>query len=92
MNTTLLNFRAPDRIKDDFMEVCKLNCTTMTSELVKSMLEFISEGNERIRSYETESNKLNNQSTADSTLERHGNLIKDTNGTWVNANDWNAFE
>ena len=90
MDTTLLNFRAPDRIKDDFMKVCQLNRTTMTSELVKSMLSFISEGNERIQRYEAETNKINNFKVSP-TVERHGNLIKDpSTSTWVTANDYGS--
>ena len=89
MNTTLLNFRAPDEIKDDFMKVCQLNCTTMTSEFVKFMLEFISEGNERIQNYKVESNNLNNKSV-DPVIERHGHLIKDpSTSTWITADEWN---
>lgn len=89
MNTTLLNFRAPDEIKDDFMRVCRLNCTTMTSEFVKFMLEFISEGNERIQNYKSESRNLNNKSI-DKTLEHHGGLIKDPlTTTWITIDEWN---
>ena len=88
MNTTLLNFRAPDEIKDDFMKVCQLNCTTMTSEFVKFMLDFISEGNKRIQNYKVESSNLNNKSI-DPTIERYGNLIKDpSTSTWVTADEW----
>lgn len=93
MNTTLLNFRAPNDIKDDFMKVCKLNCTTMTSEFVKFMLEFISEGSNRVKDYQTEFENCNKEFT-NSNLERHGNLIKDpVSGTWVSESDWrNNYE
>lgn len=41
MKTTLLNFRVTDQVKDDFMTTCKLNCTSMTSEIVMFMNQYI---------------------------------------------------
>jgi hypothetical protein len=85
-NTTLMNFRAPNQIKSDFNHICKLTRTTMTSEIVRFMMEFISEGNQKIKFHKIESN----QSTIDPTVERYGNLIKDpSTSTWVTADEWN---
>ena len=41
MNTTLLNFRVTDQVKDDFMTTCRLNCTSMTSEIVRFMNQYM---------------------------------------------------
>jgi regulatory protein YycI of two-component signal transduction system YycFG len=59
MKTTLMNFRAPDRIKDDFQNTCKLSSTNMTSELVKFMMDYVVKENERFGDYEFVSKRLN---------------------------------
>jgi len=88
-NTTLMNFRAPNQVKNEFNRVCKLTCTTMTSEIVKFMMNFITEGNQRIKKYQIEPIKVT-EPTIDQTVERHGNLIKDpSTSTWVTVDEWN---
>jgi len=59
MNTTLMNFNVPTKIKNDFQTVCRLNCTTMTSELVRFINTFISTENKRFKSYHVESKEIN---------------------------------
>jgi len=59
MNTTLLNFRVTDQVKNDFMTTCKLNCTTMTSEIVRFMNKYISDENKRFKSYQIDSQEIN---------------------------------
>jgi len=88
-NTTLMNFRAPNQVKDEFNKICKLTCTTMTSEIVRFMMEFVSEGNKKIKNYQIESDQVN-ESTINPKLERYGDLIKDpSTSTWVSVDDWN---
>ncbi|CAC9538247.1 hypothetical protein [uncultured Gammaproteobacteria bacterium] len=60
MNTTLLNFRVTNQVKDDFMTICKLNCTSMTSEIVRFMNRYISDESKRFKSYQIESMEINN--------------------------------
>ena len=57
--TTLMNFNVPIQVKDDFQTVCRLNCTTMTSELVRFITIFISDENKRFQSYKIESKEIN---------------------------------
>jgi len=59
MNTTLMNFNVPTNVKDDFQTVCRLNCTSMTSELVRFINTFISTENKRFKSYKIESKEIN---------------------------------
>jgi len=88
-NTTLMNFRAPNQVKNEFNQICKLTCTNMTAEIVRFMMDFVSERSQRVKDCQIESSQVNNP-----TLERHGNLIKDPiSGTWVNKSDWgNNYE
>ncbi len=82
-NTTLMNFRAPNQVKNDFNQICKLTCTNMTAEIVRFMMEFISEGNQRIKDRQI-------KPTIDPNVERYGNLIKDpSTSTWVSVDEWN---
>jgi len=85
-NTTLMNFRAPKQIKNEFNQICKLTRTNMTAEIVRFMMEFISEGNQKIKLYRIGGN----QSTIDPTVERCGNLVKDpSTSTWITVDEWN---
>jgi len=92
MNTKPLNFRVTDQLKDDFMTTCKLNCTTMTSEIVKFMSKYISDESQRFKQYQIESREINNlkrQKLNQTVYETHGDMIKDpTTQTWVNKNTW----
>ena len=58
-NTTLMNFNIPNQIKDDFHTVCKFNQTSMTSELVRFINNYISSENTRFKSYQMTSKELN---------------------------------
>ena len=88
-NTTLMNFRAPNQVKNEFNQICKLTCTNMTAEIVRFMMEFTSEGNKKIKDYQIESNQVD-KSDINSTVERYGNLIKDpSTSTWITADEWN---
>ena len=58
-NTTLMNFNIPNQIKDDFHTVCKFNQTSMTSELVRFIKNYISSENTRFKSYQMTSKELN---------------------------------
>jgi len=81
MNTTLLNFRVTDQVKDDFMTTCKLNCTSMTSEIVRFMNQYISDENKRFKQYQVESKEINDlkkQRLNQPVYEIHGGLIKDS--------------
>ena len=92
MNTTLLNFRVTDQVKDDFMTTCKLNCTSMTSEIVRFMSKYISDENQRFKEYQLDSKEINNlkrQKLNQTVYETHGDMIKDpVTQTWVNKNTW----
>ncbi len=92
MNTKLLNFRVTDQVKDDFMTTCKLNCTNMTSEIVRFMGKYISDENQRFKQYQIESKEINNlkrERLNQPIYETHGNLIKDpVTQTWVDKNTW----
>ena len=58
-NTTLMNFNIPNQIKDDFKTVCTFNQSTMTSELVRFINNYISSENTRFKSYHMTSKELN---------------------------------
>ncbi len=58
-NTTLMNFNIPDQIKQDFHTVCKFNQTSMTSELVRFINNYISQENTRLKQYQVSSKELN---------------------------------
>ena len=94
MNTTLLNFRVTDQVKDDFMATCKLNCTSMTSEIVRFMNQYISGESKRFKQYQIESKEINNlkrERLNQPIYETHGNLIKDpVTQTWVDKNTWES--
>ena len=94
MNTTLLNFRVTDQVKNDFMTTCKLNCTSMTSEIVRFMNQYISNENKRFKQCQIESKEINNlkkQRLNQPIYETHGNLIKDpVTQTWINKNTWES--
>jgi len=51
MNTTLITLNVPNKIKDDFYTVCKVNQSSMTSEIVRFMNHFISEEVEKFKQY-----------------------------------------
>ena len=96
MNTKPLNFRVTDQLKDDFMTTCKLNCTTMTSEIVKFMSKYISDESQRFKQYQIESREINNLKRErlihQPIYETHGNLIKDpVTQTWVDRNVWESL-
>ncbi len=94
MNTTLLNFRVTDQVKDDFMTTCQLNCTSMTSEIVRFMNQYISDENKRFKSYQIDSKEINDlkrRKLNQPVYERHGNLIKDpVTQTRVNKTTWES--
>ena len=97
MNTTLLNFRVIDQVKDDFMTTCKLNCTSMTSEIVRFMNQYISDESQRFKTYQIESKEINNlkkKRLNQPIYETHGNMIKDpVTQTWVDKNTWeNSYD
>jgi hypothetical protein len=58
-NTTLMNFNIPNQIKQDFHTVCKFNQTSMTSELVRFINNYISQENTRLKQYQVSSKELN---------------------------------
>ena len=83
-NTTLMNFRAPNEIKEEFNYICRMTSTTMTSEIVRFMMRFITEGNKKIKQHNIESQLISPN------IERQGNLIKDPlTSTWVSIENWN---
>jgi len=59
MNTTLMNFNVPTQVKNDFQTVCRLNCTSMTSELVRFINTFVLDESKRMKSYKIESKEIN---------------------------------
>ena len=59
MTKTLLNFNLSNQVKSDFNTICKLNCTTMTSELVRFINNYISQENVRFKSYQVDSKEIN---------------------------------
>jgi len=77
------------------MTTCKLNCTTMTSEIVKFMSKYISDESQRFKQYQIESREINNlkrERLNQPIYETHGNLIKDpVTQTWVDKNIWEAL-
>ena len=92
MNTILLNFRVTDQVKEDFMTTCKLNCTSMTSEIVRFMSQYISDECKRFKSYQIESKEINDlkkRKLNQTVYETHGNLIKDPiTQTWIKKENW----
>jgi hypothetical protein len=58
-DTTLMNFNIPNQIKQDFHTVCKFNQTSMTSELVRFINNYISQENTRLKQYQVSSRELN---------------------------------
>ena len=57
--STLTSFKIPNQIKDDFHTVCKLNQSSMTSEIVRLVTHFISSENTRLKSYQLTSKEIN---------------------------------
>lgn len=88
MNTTLMNFRVPNQIKNDFNKVCKSRCSNMTAETVRFMMEFISKNDSNGK------DKTIQKQFNGTVIEQHGNLVKDPiTQTWVNKSDWeNCYE
>lgn len=58
MNTTLLNLRVSNQVKDDFQTVCKLNRTTMNGEIVRFMSQFITDEIKRFKDYQNDSKEI----------------------------------
>jgi len=58
-NTTLMNFNIPNQIKNDFHTVCKFNQSTMTSEIVRFINNYISQESTRLKQYQVSSKELN---------------------------------
>ena len=95
MNTTLLNLRVSNQVKDDFQTVCKLNSTTMTGEIVRFMSQFITDEIKRFKDYQNDSKEIEhlkkkrvtNNIKQTPIYETHGDMIKDPfTQTWVNKN------
>ena len=47
MNDILINFRIPTDLKHDFSSVCRVNHTTMTSELIRFVKSYLDD--ERVK-------------------------------------------
>ena len=60
MAAILINFRVPNQTKNDFLNVCKLNCTTMTGELVRFMKNYILEESQRLIECSDRSSQIQN--------------------------------
>ncbi|MBT6402406.1 hypothetical protein HOK09_03010 [Candidatus Woesearchaeota archaeon] len=94
MDTTLLNFRVTSQVKEDFMTTCRLNCTSMTSEIVRFMNQYISNESKRFKSYQMESKEINDlkkRRLKQSIHETHRDLVKDPlTQTWVNKSIWES--
>jgi len=99
-NTTLLNLRVSNQVKDDFMTICKLNRTSMTGEIVRFINEYISTEIRRFKEYQNDSleinqlkinNKLKQKINQSLQFETHGNLIKDPETqTWHDKETWSS--
>ena len=59
MNTTLITLNVPNKIKDDFYTVCKVNQSSMTSEIVRFMNHFISEEVEKFKQNRVNTKEIN---------------------------------
>jgi len=59
MNATLITLNVPNKIKDDFYTVCKVNQSSMTSEIVRFMNHFISEEVEKFKQNRVNTKEIN---------------------------------
>lgn len=57
--TTLITLNVPNKIKDDFYTVCKVNQSSMTSEIVRFMNNFISDEVERFKQNSVNTQEIN---------------------------------
>lgn len=58
-NTTMMTMNIPNQIKDDFKTVCTFNQSTMTSEIVRFINNYISQESTRLKQYQVSSKELN---------------------------------
>ncbi len=58
-NTTMMTMNIPNQIKDDFKTVCTFNQSTMTSEIVRFINNYISQEHIKLKQYQISSKELN---------------------------------
>ena len=58
-NTTMMTMNIPNKIKDDFKTVCTFNQSTMTSEIVRFINNYISQEHIKLKQYQISSKELN---------------------------------
>ena len=58
-NTTMMTMNIPNQIKDDFKTVCTFNKSTMTSEVVRFINNYISQESSRLKQYQQTSKEIN---------------------------------
>mgnify|MGYP004001652351 CR=1 FL=1 len=58
-NTTMMTMNIPNQIKDDFKTVCTFNQSTMTSEVVRFINNYISQESSRLKQYQQTSKEIN---------------------------------
>lgn len=59
ITTTLMNFNIPNQVKNDFHMVCKVNQTSMTSELVRFINKYISEEVQKFKQIKVDRKEIN---------------------------------
>lgn len=81
--TSLLNFRIPNRLKHDFQVTCVQNGTRMTSELRRMIKDYLRKEVVDEEKYKHSQRKL----TSEHTEETHGRFVKDPEtGVWETKN------
>ena len=58
-NTTMMTMNIPNHIKDDFKTVCTFNQSTMTSEIVRFINNYISQEHIKLKQYQISSKEIN---------------------------------
>ena len=86
-NTTMMTMNIPNQIKDDFKTVCTFNQSTMTSEVVRFINNYISQESTRLKQYQQSSKEINElkQSKLSSKTPVHQQYRPMKQETWENS-------
>ena len=77
-NTTMMTMNIPNQIKDDFKTVCTFNQSTMTSEVVRFINNYISQESSRLKQYQqTKSTKTKTMELGMKLLSTLPSLVSD---------------
>jgi uncharacterized protein YpmS len=82
--TTLMNFRIPNDLKNDFNIICKIKHTAMTAELLKLIKMFIKDEISEEMKYKLSIEDLRKIDKPEAQYKKWGSFIYDIkNGKWL---------